>query len=188
MATLTKIGFLGLTLPVAEHSSDSHPPNRANFWPSYEDILGPFAGCVKQVIAKEQYSPVQESHELPETNWRYLLPTNRIKRFLQIWVEGTGGEEPAIDLAPPPFFFGRQGFYCSCLMTVFQAPDTLFRQHFEGPHPFCWGFSLFSSFSFGIKYWFKPTPMPFFWYDYQKKCFCMRGVFLCEGTILLIKY
>ena len=69
VAMLTKTpGFLGLTFPVAERSSDSCPPNQANFWLSNEDILGPFAGCVKQVIAKEQYSPVQESHELPETN------------------------------------------------------------------------------------------------------------------------
>ena len=46
---------------MAERSSDSRPPNQANYWPSYEDILGPFAGRVKQAIAKEWHSPACEN-------------------------------------------------------------------------------------------------------------------------------
>ena len=190
----------GLTLPVAERSSDSCPPNQANFWPSYEDILGPFAGWVKQAIAKERHSRVRISW----TPWNELkVPaTNRIKRFLQAsfvggsWVEGTGWRTRNRSCSPLFFlffFFSRQGFYCSHLMTVFRAPNALFRQHFVGPGPFRRGFSFFFL-SFGIINIDSDISLLrcfffcFFWHDYQKKCFCTGGFFFCEGTILLVKY
>ena len=164
----------------------SHWTRPLKFWPSYEDILGPFAGHVKQVIAKERHSPCENLMNSPkriEGTCHWLTELRGFSRLLLL--------EGAIDLAPPPiFFFSWQRFYCSRLMTVFQAPNTLFRQHFEGPRLFHRSFSLFFFSSFSIKYWFwyKPALMPFFFLAWlSKKVFLYAG-FFCEGTILLIKY
>ena len=118
--------------------------------------LGPFTGRVKQAIAKERHSPACENlMNSPKRTERYLLLTDRIKRFLQAsfvggrWVEGMGWGPH--DQSRSSFFFWPTRVYCSCLMTIFRAPTSLFRQHFEGPRLFCCRVSLFFL-SFGIKY------------------------------------